>query len=57
MNAFQPDLDYIVDQIADAYVAVITALEADNMPLAVFWQDQLELMTAGLDHYLSQNRQ
>lgn len=57
MPAFTPDLDYIVDQIADAYVAVITALEADNMPLAVFWQDQLELMTAGLDHYLSQNRQ
>ena len=54
---FTPDLDYVVDLIADAYVSVIHALERDDLDSAVYWQDQLEKLTAGLDNYLSQNRQ
>ena len=52
---FEPDLDYVVDCIADAYVFVQQALDDDNIELAEFWQRELSIMTHGLDCWVAQH--
>ena len=56
METFKPDLDFLVDQIADAYVFVNQSLDNDNIALAEYWQQQLSLLTAGLDAWVAQER-
>ena len=56
MSKFQPDLDYVVDQIADAYACVLLAVEANELERAWFWQEQLEKLTAGLDRWVTQSK-
>ena len=56
MENFKPDLDFLVDQIADAYVFVNQSLDNDNIALAEYWQQQLSLLTAGLDAWVAQER-
>lgn len=53
---FEPDLDYVIDAIADAYDLVLRAVEANEFSRAEFWQAELELLTAGLDHWVAQSR-
>jgi len=49
MDHFEPDLDYVIDAIADAYVFVQEALDNNNIELAEFWQQELSILTHGLD--------
>jgi hypothetical protein len=56
MSKFQPDLDYVVDQIADAYACVLLAVEANELERAWFWQCELEKLTAGLDRWVTQSK-
>jgi len=56
MDNFQPDWDYLIDQIADAYVLVYQCVEANEFELARFWEDQLSLMTRHLDQWLRERK-
>jgi hypothetical protein len=53
---FEPDLDYVVDAIADAYAYVLLAVEDNKLERAWFWQCELERLTAGLDHWVAQSK-
>ena len=53
---FQPDWDYLIDQIADAYMSVHDALDRDDFEQARFWQDQLSLLTYHLDQWMQQRK-
>lgn len=44
----QPDIEYIVDQIAEAYLMVLEALETDHYSQAEFWMRELEVMVSYL---------
>lgn len=52
---FEPDIEYVIDQIADAYIAVQQSLAADDIDLAVFWEQQLTLLVRGLAQYVREN--
>ena len=52
MADFQPDLDYVIDMIADAYVAIGTALESGNLPLAQRHEAELTLLVDHLRRYV-----
>lgn len=54
MLHFEPDLDYVIDAIADAYVFVQEALDDNNIELAEFWQQELSILTHGLDCWVAQ---
>ena len=56
MNNFQPDWDYLIDQIADAYVFVYESVEANEFDRARFWEDQLSLLTRHLDQWLRERK-
>jgi hypothetical protein len=56
MNNFQPDWDYLIDQIADAYVSVQQALDQDNFDQARFWEHQLSLLTRHLDLWIRESK-
>ena len=53
MEPFEPDLDYIVDLIADAYNNVGRAIESNELDRAEFWQAELESLVHGLRCYLA----
>lgn len=53
MDHFEPDLDYVIDQIADAYIFVQQALDDDNLALAEFWQQELSILIHGLDCWVA----
>lgn len=53
---FEPDIDYIIDAIADAYISVQMALDDDNIELAEFWQQELSILTHGLDCWVEHTR-
>lgn len=56
MDHFQPDWDYLIDQIADAYVFVQQALDRDDFDNAHFWEHQLSLLTHHLDQWMQQRK-
>jgi len=56
MPAFQPDWDYLIDQIADAYVFVQQSLDDDNIEQARFWEHQLSLLTRHLDQWIRESK-
>jgi hypothetical protein len=56
MPAFQPDWDYLIDQIADAYVSVQQALDQDDFDQARFWEHQLSLLTRHLDLWIRESK-
>ena len=56
MPAFQPDWDYLIDQIADAYVYVQQSLDDDNIEQARFWEHQLSLLTRHLDQWIRESK-
>ena len=56
MNNFQPDWDYLVDQIADAYVWVQQSLDNNNIEQARFWEQQLSLLTHHLDLWIRERK-
>jgi hypothetical protein len=56
MNNFRPDWDYLIEQIADAYVAVYDAVEANEFERARFWEDQLSLLTRHLDLWIRKQK-
>lgn len=49
---FEPDIDYVIDQIADAYLAIQVSLDNNDIDLAVFWEKQLTLLVSGLAQYV-----
>ena len=51
---FEPDIDYIIGEIADAFIFVQDALDADNIELAEFWQRELSILTHGLECWCAQ---
>lgn len=53
---FQPDWDYLIDQIADAYVFVQESLDRDNIEQARFWEQQLSLLTYHLDQWMQERK-
>jgi hypothetical protein len=53
---FQPDWDYLIDSIADAYVFVQVALDNDNIEQARFWEQQLSLLTYHLDQWMQERK-
>lgn len=52
---FAPDIEYIIDSIADAYLAIQASLDEDNIERAIFWEQQLTLLVRGLEQYVRQN--
>lgn len=56
MTNFQPDWDYLIDQIADAYVSVYEAVEANEFDRARFWEHQLSLLTHHLDQWIRESK-
>jgi hypothetical protein len=52
MADFVPDLDYVIDMIADHYVSVGQALEAGNLPLAQRHERELTLLVDHLRRYV-----
>ena len=52
MPTFEPDLDYVIDQIADHYVSVGQALEAGNLVLAQRHERELTLLVDHLRRYV-----
>ncbi len=53
MRDFEPDWDYLIDAIADAYRLVQESLDQDRIDQACFWQDHLELLVDNLRRYLA----
>jgi hypothetical protein len=56
MQPFQPDWDYLIDQIADAYVFVYESVEANEFERARFWEHQLSLLTRHLDQWIRESK-
>lgn len=56
MDHFQPDWDYLIDQIADAYCQVQHCLDQDRFELARFWEHQLSLLTYHLDQWVRESK-
>ena len=53
---FQPDWDYLIDSIADAYVFVQQALDQDDIEAARYWEQQLSLLTHHLDLWMQERK-
>jgi hypothetical protein len=52
MADFVPDIDYVIDMIADHYVAIGTALESGDLTLAQRHETQLTLLVDHLRRYV-----
>ena len=53
---FQPDWDYLIDQIADAYIFVQEALDRDDIDSARFWEHRLSVLTHHLDQWMQERK-
>ena len=52
---FDPDLDYVIDSIAEAYVFIRESLADNNIERAQFWEQQLTQLVQGLEQYVREN--
>lgn len=53
MLDFEPDIDYVIELIADAYNSVVAAAEVNDFERAEYWQAELESLVHNLRCYLS----
>ena len=51
MDCDNIDLDYVIEQIADAYTFILDSLEENDLERAQFWEQQLSLLVHHLDKY------
>ena len=51
MDWFEPDVEYIIGEIADAYINILEALQQDNLDRAHYWEQHLTDLVRGLERF------